>query len=376
MARWWSTVFRLGVKELRGLLADPVMLFMILYIFTIAVYAVANGAKFEVSQAAVAVVDEDRSPVSRQVAAALLPPTFRLAVEIDAHAVDSVLEAGHFVFVLQIPPRFERDLLQGRQPAVQLDVDATAMSQAGNGAAYIQSIVMNEVQMAMRGRVPAQPSVPIGFVTRVRFNPNLVSEWFTSVMQVINAVTMLSVILTGAALIREREHGTIEHLLVMPVSPAQIMLAKIWSNGLVILVASAVSITVVVHLLLSVPLVGSVPLFLAGVALYLFSTTALGIVLGTYSGSMAQFGLLVMPVLVVMNLLSGSSTPLESMPAWLQNVMQLSPSTHFVSFSQAVLYRGAEATAVTRDILALIAIGTVLFAIALLRFRRALAAYQ
>ena len=97
--------------------------------------------------------------------------------------------------------------------------------------------------------------------------------------------------------------------------------------------------------------------------LYLFSVTALGILLATFTTSMAQFGLLVIPVLVILQMLSGSSTPIETMPTWLQNVMQLAPTTHFVSFSQAVLYRGAGIEIVWPQLLAIAVISGVIFAI-------------
>jgi ABC-2 type transport system permease protein len=195
-------------------------------------------------------------------------------------------------------------------------------------------------------------------------------------MQVINNITMLSVILCGAALIREREHGTIEHLLVMPVTPIDIMLSKIWANGLVIVVAALLSFFLVVGWLLQVPIAGSITLFIAGAVLYQFSVTALGILLATFTTSMQQFGLLVIPVLIAMNLLSGSRTPLESMPEWLQYVMQVAPSTHFVGFSQAVLYRAADLTIVWPKMLAMTAIGTLFFTVALVRFRQSVMTAQ
>ena len=222
---------------------------------------------------------------------------------------------------------------------MQINADATAVAQAGNGAAYLQQIIDQQVQTyATRAGGTANP--PVNLAVRVMFNPNLKSEWFTSVMQVINNITMLSIILTGAALIREREHGTIEHLLAMPVTPSEIMLSKIWANGLVILVAALLSMKLVVQLWLQVPIAGSLVLFMAGAVVYAFSVTSMGILLATFTTSMGQFGLLVIPVLVILQMLSGSATPMETMPVWLQNAMQIFPTPHFVSFSQAVLYRG------------------------------------
>lgn len=375
MHRGLANVFRLGIKELRSLRADPVLMFFVLYTFTVAVYTVATGAKFEVENAAVAVVDEDHSGLSRRIQAAIQKPYFKDPEAISAGEIDAAMDNGRFVFVIEIPPQFEADLLAGRTPAIQIDVDATAMTQAGNGAVYLQDIISQEVLSFVR-RSEGATSLPIELVVRARFNPNLKSEWFNSVMQIINNITILSIILAGAAFIREREQGTIEHLLVMPVTPADVMLSKIWANGLVILLAASLSLWLVVQWLLQVPIQGSIALFILGAALYQFSVTALGILLATFASSMPQFALLAMPVFIVMNLLSGSTTPMESMPVWLQDVMQLSPATHFVSFAQGVLYRGAGLDIVWPQLLVLAAIGMAFFVVSLLRFRQAITATQ
>lgn len=375
MAPQLGNVLRLGIKELRSLRRDPVMVVLIVYAFTLAVYSVANGARMEVRNAAVAIVDEDRSGLSRAIAEAIQLPFFKEPVAIAAPQVAPALDGGKFVFVLQIPPSFEADLLAGRAPAVLLSVDATAMSQAGNGSAYLQAIVNREVRRFLSHDEGLQDS-PVDLVIHAAFNPNLRAEWFTAVMQVISSITLLSVILSGAAVIREREQGTIEHLLVMPVTPAEIMLAKIWANGLVIVVAALLSVLLVVQMLLRVPIAGSIGLFIGGVVLYQVAVTALGIMLATFTASMPQFGLLALPVLIVMNLLSGGMMPLESMPVLLQDLMQFAPATHFVAFSQAVLYRGADLAIVWPQLAMIAAISAVFFVVALLRFRRVLVAMQ
>jgi ABC-2 type transport system permease protein len=363
-----KNVFRLGVKELYSLRNDLVMVVLIFYTFTYAIYTPAQHAQTELRNAAVAIVDEDRSQLSMRIRDALLPPYFQRPVAISTQDIDPAMDAGQFTFVLDIPPDFEADLLAGRRTSLQVNVDATAMTQAGHGASYIQNVVNRAVGAFLGGSVDrAQPAVEL--VVRARFNPNLQSRWFLAVMQLINMITLMAVILTGAALIREREHGTIEHLLVMPLRPAEIMLAKIWANGLVIVVAATLSLYLLVQGVLGVPVAGSVALFVSGTAVYLFSVTALGIFLATLARTMPQFGLLAFPVFMVMNLLSGGTTPLESMPEILQAVMQLAPSTHFVNFAQAILYRGANFELVWLDLVAIATIGAVFFAAALLRFR-------
>ena len=265
--------------------------------------------------------------------------------------------------------RARRPRLAGRAPALQLAVDATRMTQAFNGAGAIGQIVQGEVAaFAQRYRAVSTP--PVDLALRARFNQTLDKGWFGAMTQLINNVTMVSILLCGAALIREREHGTIEHLLAMPITPTEIMLAKVWSMGAVVLVAAGVSLNLVVRGFLQVPIEGSIPLFMAGAALCLFATTAMGIFMATVARSMPQFGLLMILVLLPLQMLSGGSTPRESMPQLVQDLMLAAPTTHFTLAGQAILFRGAGLSVVWPQLAALGVIGAVFFAVALRRFRR------
>ncbi|MDD3444288.1 MAG: ABC transporter permease [Zavarzinia sp.] len=365
------TILHLGVKELRGLWRDPMMLVLVLYAFTFAVYTAATAMPETLSRAPIAIVDEDRSPLSTRIIGAFYPPYFTPPVLIDPQEMDARMDAGLDTFALDIPPDFQRDVLAGRSPTIQLNVDATRMSQAFTGNGYIQSIVSSEVsEFAEHYRSLTAPTVDLAL--RARFNPGLNQSWFGAIVEIIDNITMLAIVLTGTALIREREHGTVEHLLVMPITPFEIMTAKVWSMALVVLAASAFSLVVVVQGLLQVPIHGSIGLFLAGAALHLFATTALGIVLATLAGSMPQFALLLMLVLLPLQILSGGVTPRESMPEFVQTVMLAAPNTHFVQMAQAILFRGAGFSVVWPQLLALVGIGTLFFAFALARFRQSL----
>lgn len=362
-------VYRLGIKELWSLWRDPMMLVLIAYTFSISIYVAATAMPESLRHAAIAIVDEDASPLSARLAASFYPPQFRSPDLIPARDIDPGMDRGDYTFVLVIPPGFQRDVLAGRQPALQLNVDATRMSQAFTGGGYIQQIVAGEVNAFVQ-RDAGAAAMPVELALRMRFNPNLEHAWFGSLMEIINNVTLLSIILTGAALIREREHGTVEHLLVMPVTPAEIMLAKVWSMGLVVLVAAMASLALVVQGALRVPVQGSVALFGLAAALHLFATTSMGIFLATLARSMPQFGMLLVLVLLPLQMLSGGVTPRESMPALVQWVMEAAPTTHFVAAGQAILYRGAGLEVVWPQLLAVAAIGSALFAAALSRFRK------
>ena len=369
MLRHLDNIYRMGVKELWSLLRDPAMLVLIVYAFTVAVYTSATAMPETLNRAPIAIVDEDGSSLSQRIASAFYPPSFTPPIHITAAQMDAGTDEGRYTFALVIPPGFQRDVLAGRPAELQLNIDATRMSQAFAGSGAVQQIALGEVSEFVQ-RYRSEASLPVELALRARFNPALDKGWFGGLMEIIDSVTMLAIILSGAALIREREHGTVEHLLVMPVTPTEIMLAKVWSMGAVVLLGAALSLNFVVRGLLGVPVEGSVPLFLAGTALHLFATTSMGIFMATIARSMPQFGLLLMLTIMPLQMLSGAMTPRESMPALVRDVMLLAPNTHFVELGQAILYRGAGLDVVWPQCLSLLAIGSVLFAASLWRFRR------
>jgi ABC-2 type transport system permease protein len=367
-----ANILHLGIKELRSLQHDLALVLLIVWAFSLGVYSSATSIPESLHNAAIAVVDEDQSQLSERLIQAFQKPYFRTPERIDLSRMDQGMDSGRYTFTLNIPPNFQRDVLAGRSPAIQLNVDATQVSMAFTGAGYIQTIGASEVAEFVR-RYRGDSPQAADLAVRVLFNPNLTRAWFGSVMEVINQITMLSIILTGAALIREREHGTVEHLLVMPVTPLEIMLAKVWSMGLVVLAAAALSLLLVVQGWLQVPIEGSLALFLGGAALHLFATTSMGIFFGTVARSMPQLGLLIILVLLPLQILSGGTTPRESMPELVQQIMLAAPTTHFVALAQAILYRGAGLSIVWPQLLAIAGIGALFFAAALTRFRKALA---
>lgn len=362
----------LGLKELRSLMSDMVMVLFVIYAFTLAIYVQATGTSSEVNNASIAFVDEDGSALSKELFNAFFPPRFKLPEPITAGEIQEDMDNGRFMFVVVIPARFEHDLRAGRSPAIQVNIDATAMQQAGIGAGYIKNIINDRISSFLERSEVSRPS-PVNLVVRKMFNPNGMSAWFKSVVAIINQISLLTVVLTGAAVIREREHGTLEHLLVMPLSALEIAMAKVWANGLVILVATFASLLLIVQMALKVPFAGSVLLWFVGVVLYLFFATALGIFLGTISRSMAQFALLIILVIVVLMLLSGGSTPVESQPKWLQYLTYLLPARHFVAFSQVIIYRGGGLGAVWGQFLMVGAVGLGFFVYSLVLFRKSIA---
>ncbi|MDR3508571.1 MAG: ABC transporter permease [Caulobacteraceae bacterium] len=368
LASLWS-LFR---KELASLWRDPAALVIIAFCFSVAVYSVSQDIKAEVEDAPVGIVDHDRSALSFRIRDAIQPPMFQAPVELTPDAVAPAMDEGRVIFVLDIPPGFEADVLRGRRPAVQLLVDATAMSQAGLGASDIQQVIAQE-SAAFLNRPGLEALAPVRLAPRTAFNPNQKAMWFIAITQIVMNLTILSIVLVGAAFMRERERGTMDHLLVMPVSAVEVAMSKILANGAVVALAAWLSLELVIKRSLGVPIQGSIGLFMACVAPYLFATTAIGILLATAADSMPQFALISIPVFVVLVMLSGAVTPIESMPHLMRTIMQASPTTHFVALSEAVLFRGGGLAEIWGHLVVISIIGAIALTAALMRFRAMMA---
>ena len=371
MYRSLLNIWLLGIKEFWSLLRDPIMLVLIVYMFSVSIYTSAKAIPDTLNNAAISIVDEDQSTLSTRIVSAFYPPYFTHPKMISYDQVDAELDAGTSTFVLNIPHDLQRRVLAGEQAEIQLNIDATRTSQAYTGSGYISQIINQEVAEFTQRYRGVEP-LPVELTSRMRFNPVLDPTWFGSIVQVVNNVSMLALILTGAALIRERERGTIEHLLVMPVTSAEIMLSKIWSMSVVVLLATVFALTFVVQGVLKVPIEGSILLFIIGATIFLFSITSLGIFMGTIARNMPQFSMLLIITLMPMQMLSGGTTPRESMPEMLQYIMLLVPTSHFIDLSQAILFRGAGFDVVWVQFLALAVIGMILNYFSLRRFKESI----
>jgi ABC-2 type transport system permease protein len=367
-----SNIFWLGTKELRTLAKDLMMILFIIYSFGFSIYTQSTGAGETVNNASVAIVDEDNSSLSRSIGGLFYPPYFQKVKTISAADIDREMDEGLYTFVVVIPPRFEADVRKGRDVEVQINVDATAVQQASLGAAYIQNMVTNQVKY-YRQQAEQTTGLSSDLVVRRAFNPNGTQSWFRAIVGLADQLSMLIIILTGAALLREREHGTIEHLLVMPLTAFEIALAKVWSNGLVVIVGFICSLLFVIEGLLDVPIAGSRELLLLGTVIYVFATAAIGIFLGTLARTMAQFALLMIMAVMPMMMLSGGMSPIESQPQWVQFVTWFFPSRHYVNFMQAIVYRGAGLDIVWREFTTVLVMGVTFLAASLSLFRRSIA---
>ncbi len=366
-----ENIFWLVGKELKSVLGDPVMVILILWSFVVAVMLEASGAGDTVKNAAIAIVDEDRSTLTRQITDALMPPWFQTPVEMTSDQANAAMDRGEIMFALAFPPSFAADAVAGKAPVAQLLADATAVSQAQLGTDYIRSIVQAE-SLIFLTHTPQAPAPELQLELRRAFNPNGNPVWFKAMSSLLNQLSLLTIALTGAAMLREREHGTIEHLMVMPLTPVEVALSKVLATMLVVLVAFIGSLLVVVQGVLRVPVAGSEPLLVAGAAVYLWAAAAIGMLLGTLARSMAQFALLVIMVIIPVIMLSGGMGAVESQPDLVQRLTLALPSRHFLAFAKAVAFRGAGLATVWPQLVLMAGLGIGFFAGSLALFRRSM----
>ena len=370
--RTLKNILALSSKELRSLLSDTILVIFIVMMFSTMVYNTATNATSDVRNANIGIVDYDRSPLTRQIVAALLQPQFAKPVYINPQDTHELLDKSQLTFVLEFPPNFQRDVLAGRAPEAQLLVDATAMTQAGVGSGYIAQIFSREIQEFMGVKQQINQAMPVRAAVNLQYNPNNQSSWFMGAAMAGNNIMLITLVLVGAAVIREREHGTMEHLLVMPVTATEIVAAKILANGLVVSAAAVLSMKFVVGGAIGAHLAGSLALYALGVVLFMFSVASLSVMLATLAPTMPQYSLLMVPTYIVFMMFSGSTSPRANMPEMAQRVSEYWPSTQFAHFAQSVMFRGAGLETVWVQLVALSVAGVVFLGLALVRFRKML----
>ena len=373
---WLRQVVVLSLKEIRQLLRDRALFAYTIYIFTANIIIAAGGASNELRDSPVRVHDADRSVASRDLIYAFQPPRFRLAGEVGSPGeAQGLLDRGEVQMVLDIPPDFETSLRRNKVAHVQSLIDTSQANTGFLASSYAARIVGRYSEDQARRNVIRAGGDPrhlpeIKNQVRVWYNPGLDDKWFNTISELLTMVTVACILLPAAAMIREKERGTLEQLLVSPLTPLQIMLSKLLSMMLVMLSGTAVAIFGIMMPLYHVPFVGSVPLFFAIAALYAFTNAGLGLAAATFARNSAQVGLVVLLMVMPIVMLSGTWTPMESMPVWLRTLMYLSPLRHFIEVAYGILLRGAGFSLLWDSVAAMAAIGIALFALGLARFRR------
>ncbi|HVT13302.1 MAG TPA: ABC transporter permease [Fimbriimonadaceae bacterium] len=375
MIVWTRQMLVLIAKEFGQLLRDRTLLFFIVYLFTANVIMAGNDANRELKNARFMVFDADHSEASRDLVSRLRAPYFKYIGEVaDPGEGHEALQTGRALIFIEIPPKFEQGLLRQDRPVqVQELVDTSKSTTGYLAASYSGSILARFAQdWASKARhVPSDPRIPsIANQARIWYNPKLEESWFSAIAELLMMLTVSCILLPASAMVREKERGTIEQLLVCPLSAVQITLAKALSMTFVMVVLTATCVYWILQGTFGMPIRGSLELFFALTVLYGFTSSGIGFLIATYSRNSAQAGMLVLLIVMPMILLSGTWTPLESMPQFVQWMTYLSPMRHFIDISFGILLRGAPFPSVLSSVIWMAGLGVALFAISLARFRK------
>ena len=373
---WWRRLGVMTVKELLQLSRDVALVFFFLWMFSFNVYQAGSGIALQLKNAKLVVSDTDHSVASRELVHRFRPPFFRFEGEIfRVEEGIRLLDEGKAMLVLDIPSRFQEMLLKGEPTAIQLQVDATNSPQGLSAASYAARIVgefgleATSERLGLAGGLEEELPV-IRSEHRVWYNPNQEDSWFQSVAELLNMITIFAILLPAAAMVREKERGTIEQLLVSPLTSFQITFPKIVAMTLVILTGTAMSLFGIVQGIFHLPIKGSVVLFFGLTALYVFTTAGLSLLIATFTTNQAQVGLMTILVVAPMILLSGTWTPPEAMPEWVRYLMLLSPLHYFIDIAYGILLKGSDFAVLWNSVLGMAVLGGSLFGFGMWRFRR------
>ena len=372
---WGRRLAAMTWKEILQLSRDVPLLLFLLYSFSLSVVVSGAGITMQLTNAELLVHDADHSHSSRELIHRFQPPYFTFAGEIsDPREGLRQLDQGKVMVLLEIPPRFHVALMSGERTAVQLLVDTTNAPQGLSAAGYsvrIAGLFGTETGLASAGLSGAEGAIPrVSSAHRVWFNPTQDERWFQSIAHVLRMTTIFAVLLPAAALVREKERGTVEQLLVSPLSPFQIMFSKVLAMSGVILIALSLALYGVLHPVFHVPMKGSTGLFFLLTTLHVFTTAGFGLVAATIAKNQAQVGMMTLFVVGPMLLLSGLTSPYESMPQWVQTVMTFSPLRYYIDITYGVMLKGAGLDLLWKPVVAMLLLGGALFGFGMWRFRR------
>ena len=362
-------------KEIIQLFRDAALVTAFVFAFTVQIYS-GGLQSFELRNAFLTVADSDKSAASRELVARFRAPYYTVVGEVSNPKEGArQLDRGASMVFLEIPPRFGASLAKGDPTAVMLQVDTTMSLTGLQAAAYAQQIAAGfalERGLPNAGLSTGAGQMPsmIHNETRVWFNPNQQQSWFWSISSLIMMITLLTILLPAAAMAREKERGTIDQLLVSPLTPLQIMLPKIVAMTLVVLVGSMMTVFIMLGPVFHIPIRGSLILFFAITALYSFTATGLGLLAATVTRNLSQAGLLAILLFIPITLVSGIHTPLEGMSHWFQIIVWFNPLSHYIDMTYGVLLRGAGFNILWKHVLYMASLGGLVFGFSVWRFRR------
>ncbi len=286
---------------------------------------------------------------------------------------EEVLSRGEAQFVINIPPNFSRDLLRGERPAILVEADATDPAATSNAVSSLRVLMAKALQHDLRG--PLEPLAgsqdPIELRVHARYNPEAITQYniVPGLMGVV--LTMTMVMITGLAITRERERGTMENLLSMPTKPFEVMIGKVLPYILVGYI-QVILILLAAHFLFGVPVYGNIPMLFLAALIFIVANLAMGITFSTLAQNQLQAMQLSFFFFLPSLLLSGFMFPFRGMPQWAQSIGEMLPLTHFLRIVRGIMLKGNGVEEVVLQLWQIALFAVVVLVIGVKRYRQTL----
>lgn len=361
-------VYGLLAKEFAQMLRDPVILFLIFWLYTAELVMCTMALGFDVKNLRLGLVDDDRSVISRALVEEMTSSdTFRLVGQFGSmRQAGEELRRGKLDAVIEIPPRLSARAISGRTARFGVVVDGSSANVAARARAYIIEMTARVVSRH-QGHASAAPQAVQPSV-RVWYNPDLTNTRFMALAMLAQAGFMLAVILPAAAIVREKQTGTLEQIRVTPIRAHELFVSKVTPTIIVSL--GALFPALVITQLVGVPMEGNLLNLFILDAIFLLSAVSIGVFVATITNTLQQAMLVSFFSLFPLLFLSGSVSPVESMPAELQAASQASPLRHFIEIVSGLFLKGSGIAELWVHTAALVAVSAVMFTSAWLLFRR------
>lgn len=355
-------MWKLIKKELLHILRDRGLLIFVIYAFTLDIYIASEGFNLIPENVSISVYDEDHSLRSRELIDRIKPPAFKQPDIINnRQEIDYLLNESKTILALVIPDGFERDLHRN-SASVQVLVDGTQSSAAYLSSAYLNLIIeqySNDFRMEMLkvNNITGLPSIDTR--SRIYFNEEANDKLFEGINEFFMIVTLIGMILPASILIKEKEYGTIEQIMISPLSIQKLLLMKVIAASIFLLSMIGFSYEFVLSLWLGFRLKGTILEFLLISLIYSFATTGLAFIIASIAKRLSQIGLLTMAIFAPMLLLSGGWVPPESLPGWLRKLTVISPLKYYMDMGISLLIRGASLDLLLPNMIKLLILGTI-----------------
>jgi len=365
-------------KEITHMLRDPRTLIFIFIMPVLQLMLLGYANNTDVKDVPTVIFDQSNSQASQSLLTALQSTgyfSYDYIASTDGEVTD-MIDSGKVKVGITIPPDYTGNLLSGSSAQVSVQIDgsdpttASAVLAAVTLAGQAHGSAIRLHQLALSG-VSTTGSSPVDIRTRVLYNPDMLSSYNIVPGLIAMILFMTGTSLTALSIVRERERGTIEQLIVTPIRKWELILAKITPYTIVSF-ADMILILMIGTVWFKVPIRGSLPLLFAMTGLYLLPTLGMGLLISTYARTQQQAQLMTMPIMLPAMMLSGFIFPVASLPLFLQFVGKLFPLTYFITILRSVVVKGVGVQMIIPEVLALGAFGILLLGAAAMRFSKTL----